>query len=1277
MGAIFHAPAPTPGILPLIHSAPGGTPPTMSQGVKGDSRSSPCTAYQAAGRNADSASYGAALKVWHQFEYPAGVKNPNITYVIALAPDPIHTQLSLYFDRTMEAIQAAARDETYVYDSSWLPWQLDTKSYPQRADEDSEEAAVDSREACPGLLLFRKRQVPENDNNAPYSNGLAVFVVADEPTKGINSDEWNEALRLISAGEVDSDAKTLRVLGPTFSGSLPSLARLLGQESLREGGFRKVTIYSGAVSSCASIQRFQRFAEDAASGGLQGREPQLQVKFGTFSENSELLIYRLLMYFKSMNQSLASVAIISEDETAYGQSDAEPHGSTPSQLASCAANYGTTDVPVWLFYPRDISAVRVAYLEQSIFSRSRQSEGESTPPRTVLRPVVPVAPHFDNDTINSFSQDEIPLDEEARLYELVSFLRSHHSQYLVLRGSNPEDFIFLTRFFRHAYPEGRIIMLHSDELLRREIDTSEFRGVMSLTNYPLLPRDQHWSRLIQNELDGARDRHVHRIFPADNIEGEYLAARFLFDPKLQLDISRDLPLLGMPGDEAGPKEIEHKQAEFSALNAAPGALYTESFKENLPDYAEPVWLHPDATEKEQSSCKPTPCYPARGKFVSPSTWLVASGRDGYWPIAVITNDLNKTIQPPPSTITKLYRGNAVYYWPKGGRTSPVPWSALLMLILALGFFHAFGLWNCLADAPNPLGTVGRQEVFLLFGPSAHWRQGALLGIANAIVFCAALLLLLGPWHYRQAWELNYSARSLHWLTAVLCLVFFTVVLALIRNRQHLKVALPVFGIVILVWSGTVFFFTDQGGRTDAFGLLYRSAHITSGVSPLLPLLLVLAGLYLSAILSLRAIGLLVSAPVRLPRANTSSNTLRENKQTVERDATADGGSGPLPEQFLWISLQLGCQIDESVVPLNGRPIAWLLPFAVAGAAFWLFADEGGSLTLEGPHYSYTLLCCLMLTAVVAMSHALSLHQSWITMKLMLRALGREPLRRTFAALRALPDSSIWALGSDARGEQSRALSDEMESLIHLRNLISVESSRSRGVDEYSPCYAIDKCLFWARKYKESSAANLLRSHSNDHRRELCRWLGRSAEDVMNWILIPAWNSEKASLNLGLGPAKKDGGGQDDSSTAAGDVSLLSRDPTVRAAEEFICQVYIAYIKRVLSCMRAGATSIAILFLTLGAAISCYPILSRTTVVFALVVVVAVVFALIAKVYVEMARDEILSLMTGTIPGQLGTEFWIKIVGFGIGPLLGLVAAQFPAVAETILSVLGPSMNNAK
>jgi hypothetical protein len=66
-----------------------------------------------------------------------------------------------------------------------------------------------------------------------------------------------------------------------------------------------------------------------------------------------------------------------------------------------------------------------------------------------------------------------------------------------------------------------------------------------------------------------------------------------------------------------------------------------------------------------------------------------------------------------------------------------------------------------------------------------------------------------------------------------------------------------------------------------------------------------------------------------------------------------------------------------------------------------------------------------------------------------------------------------------------------------------------------------------------------------------------------------------------------------------------------------------------------------------------------------------------RVYIEMARDEILSLMTGTNPGEPGGEFWAKILGFGIAPLAGLVAAQFPAVAETIFSVLGPSLNGPK
>ena len=88
-----------------------------------------------------------------------------------------------------------------------------------RSDEESEEAAIKTQEGCPGLLLFRHQTDSKNVNES-YSSGLAVFVVGDEPTRGINTDEWNQAIKSI-VESVGKSPELLRILGPTFSGSLP------------------------------------------------------------------------------------------------------------------------------------------------------------------------------------------------------------------------------------------------------------------------------------------------------------------------------------------------------------------------------------------------------------------------------------------------------------------------------------------------------------------------------------------------------------------------------------------------------------------------------------------------------------------------------------------------------------------------------------------------------------------------------------------------------------------------------------------------------------------------------------------------------------------------------------------------------------------------------------------------------------------------------------------------------------------------------------------------
>src|SRR5262245_50918390 len=45
-----------------------------------------------------------------------------IAYCVALLPDPVHTHLALFFDRSVEALVQAAQKKGYIFDRSILPW---------------------------------------------------------------------------------------------------------------------------------------------------------------------------------------------------------------------------------------------------------------------------------------------------------------------------------------------------------------------------------------------------------------------------------------------------------------------------------------------------------------------------------------------------------------------------------------------------------------------------------------------------------------------------------------------------------------------------------------------------------------------------------------------------------------------------------------------------------------------------------------------------------------------------------------------------------------------------------------------------------------------------------------------------------------------------------------------------------------------------------------------------------------------------------------------------
>jgi hypothetical protein len=77
------------------------------------------------------------------------------------------------------------------------------------------------------------------------------------------------------------------------------------------------------------------------------------------------------------------------------------------------------------------------------------------------------------------------------------------------------------------------------------------------------------------------------------------------------------------------------------------------------------------------------------------------------------------------------------------------------------------------------------------------------------------------------------------------------------------------------------------------------------------------------------------------------------------------------------------------------------------------------------------------------------------------------------------------------------------------------------------------------------------------------------------------------------------------------------------------------------------------------------------------VVFAITGSTVIWVYAGIHRDATLSYLTDTTPGELGRPFWLQLVTFGAGPLLGLLTTLFPPTTEFISSWILPSTQALK
>jgi hypothetical protein len=1166
--------------------------------------------------------YGASEQI------PPGSRLPvGITLMIATVPDPAHTHLSLQFDRSLEAIQQAAQDEHYIYDSSWLPWQSANTQYSSLADQIAAEAAAASRENCPGVILFRRNAtgaLPDNcvpsvgaSSFSPvYECGLMMFIVGERPTSGININQWANALQWIrehaSPGRRD---KALRILGPSFSGSMPSIVRALKELKASDTTFTSSLVYAGHIRGCAPWRGLETALSSTGSN-----PPPVPVRISDFSENDAVQIDRFFRYLEDREHHLSEVAILSEDETAYGglpdvgkSESGKAETGDHQTLPSCSLNYPANDRPVHLYYPRDISAIRSAYQEQSIFSQDNPSETH-----VVLRPESNASAHKETDTIEPFSGPNTALTQEAQLYGIVNTLKTHGIRYIVLRSTNSLDNLFLTRFLHRAYPSAYIVTMGSDLLFGREIDSTEFRGVVALSSFPLLPRAQDWTR----QTDSV-PQHAHRVFGSYTMEGDYLAARYLITDHPEVD----------------PNKPAHS-----------------SEKPDIPDFAPPFW---DKESPGNSSGKNS-----TENSSQPATWLAVVGRDGYWPLAVLTLPSRYSASSPYSNLTHVPKSaDKPGSDPVPNRfTLPSVWKffcALSVLLLVVHFFACCCGWKqqdlgvfiqftpmqgVRGSALMALGWMALCSLFVLqfMAAGCLWKWltpidrfwvilsgvGALSGCALAFITMRARTLPRANGGLARETKVEQRRSTLSRLTVspylwITCILVFVVLFIMANVRM----------------------FSYGSHHADGVPVAYRAVYLTSGVSPLVSLLFMLAGLYWWFWQNLAGLALLGNGRPVLP-ARTS-----------------------IPLGLARVSDQMAADIESAAMPfptINARnrslylfPLALVLGQAIVLQRPWSQPLDLVLHSLESAVFNWTLHFFFGIALFLLFLECGQLLFTWLSLKRLLMALNRLPLRRTFAALQGLSMRSLWSLSGTSSRARYQIFSHQMESLLHLRNELHCGPTLREALDE-----AWEQALVFVKKRSQGLDLAMV---NDDEALAIREEFSRCTEVVFNKILLPQWTAERASNDPNKVVVDADGDQR----------PPLSNIPVVRVAEEFVCLIYVGYLQNLLARMRTMVLSIAGIFAAIALSVAFYPYTPRPTITLALTMLFLVIGALVAAIYAGLDKDATLSHITNTKPGTLGLGFWARILSFAAVPALSLLVAQFPGITDFVTSWIRPGIDAMK
>jgi hypothetical protein len=1155
--------------------------------------------------------------LWHEVK----TRGYRVGHLIVTIPDPDRSQLSLNFDRNLDAIQRAMGAGGFVLDRFDLPWQQDQGDVGVTRDKRASRSHTE-----PGLLLFRRvggeREI------------LVVFLVGETPTGGVQKLALLKALELVYAGEGPAGSPRqvrasphgervgFRILGPSFTGAAPSLASTLStwRQCRPNASFRIVTGSATAIDRDFLDGLGDHNTDDSFAATINLDQP-----------------WRVP---KVLDVPPTEVALVTESNTGFG-----------SQLGRrLAALRGRDEMrSLNLTFPLAISRVRSAYEKQR---RSRAPASDQDSQRAL--PLFLDEASDSSDVPNPYSSLSTH-STELVLSQLLDAIAREDVRYVVLLATDVRDTLFLAREVRTHCPNASLVTTEADVLLLHPDVIRWTEGMLVLTPYPL-------AGLTQALSDPGRHR-TRFQFPSSTTQGVYNAALSFVEPGGLLDYAPP-PLEDVsPGDE--PASLDPATPPlWLAVVSRSGFV--------------PLRYLPDPGSRSYVRDRPPA---AQGRPASLGSFIQSEGRIAFsfvvflvtacipamfllvhWPLTRPFRsrwacDVFGDVIGAPIAERRLYQMGfvlslasfglvaAMVYltplWLAGG--SGVVWelrtservfifasaavfaaAAALALGRALGPGSGASHWAprflaYVAVAGAAAGLVAWAE-YPLDGVVSHKVVAVFAGGALPLCFLDGL-----PWralaHGRSRLEGLLRRVLPHGLSRLEGL--FRPVLAhmpswLNRLVRPADSELGTIGPILVTMCLTAVLSIAYGFDLyrqppfEAFTYYVRATDPASGVTPLVPLFLVqlCAGLWALGSLTRLRLYERLRGPRLLDLAGPSSHGLE--RLETELVATVGAGTSKLPFSLLGLSL----------IAVASYRLLWnrtLAPPYEPSSFNWLF-----SVAFFFVYFGIVVLFVRFVNV-------------WVAFSRLLRAVALFPFAD---ALRAFQTRLSWTRFMDPTGP--------------VPELVAANVALQRADTIQGDLDALAKAIGGTPPYLGSLGRHL----SNAHAAFKQALVDAAAGDR------PAATFQQKACDVALGKvARRVGWALDRVNVPPGaDDATRKIVATWRSNAEQLMAARIAGLAMlIISVLRALITAVSISVLLMLLAVSSYPFQNKELLLTFNWSVILTVVSGTLWVFIQMDRDEVLSYLAGSDPGKLNLnrDFLLRILTYGAVPLLTMLAMQFP------------------